>query len=347
MKTKRTDAKARLPKGLYLRGRCYWLRWTPVEGGEQVRQSLGTEDLAEAIAEANRVRTQIGAQLREVAGSCEAEVEAYVTAQTRRGLSANTMSSRAYVLGAFVKSLDVAAPRLITQRMIQRWYEDLAKENAYTAEAYLNQVKWWMGWLLDRGKISRNLAAEIETPILAPRPRRMFLRSEEVRKLLDACKDPELKFAIYCAAHAGLRKNEIIEARTNWFDLDARLIHVQTTPTFVPKVRENRTIPMSDELHAYAVQFGLGVPFMFRPAETHGASRYRTDFIRSLNTLLDSCGLGEYTFHDLRRTFASLLVSKGVSIYKVAKWLGDTLKTTEETYGHLIPQDAEINAAWS
>jgi len=85
---------------------------------------------------------------------------------------------------------------------------------------------------------------------------------------------------------------------------------------------------------------------MFRPAEEHGVSRYRTDFIRSLNTLLDACGLGAYTFHDLRRTFASLLVSKGVSIYKVAKWLGDTLKTTEETYGHLIPQDEDVNASW-
>lgn len=57
--------------------------------------------------------------------------------------------------------------------------------------------------------------------------------------------------------------------------------------------------------------------------------------------------LGDVTFHDLRRTFASLLVSQGVSIYKVAKWLGDTVDVAEDTYGHLIPQDDEINAAWA
>jgi len=57
------------------------------------------------------------------------------------------------------------------------------------------------------------------------------------------------------------------------------------------------------------------------------------------------CGLA-ITFHDLRRTFASLHVSRGTSIYKVAKWLRDTVEVVEDTYGHLIPQDAQIDAAW-
>lgn len=34
------------------------------------------------------------------------------------------------------------------------------------------------------------------------------------------------------------------------------------------------------------------------------------------------------------------------AINKVAQWLGDTLAVAEDTYGHLVPQDAEINAAW-
>ena len=78
----------------------------------------------------------------------------------------------------------------------------------------------------------------------------------------------------------------------------------------------------------------------------HGKSKYRADFQKSFNAVLDRCGLGEFTFHDLRRTFASLLVSRGVSIYKVAKWLGDEVQVVEGTYGHLIPQDDEVNASW-
>lgn len=344
MGSKSTGLK--IPKGIYRRGQSFWLRWTPVPGGAQVRQSLGTTDLVEAMQEAARIRRTDGPAKREAADACDAEVDAYVAAEIRRGLSRATMESRGYVLHAFVKAISASSPRLISQRMIQQWYDATAKVNAYTAEAYLNQVKWWMTWLVQKGKLTRNLAAEIRTPILPPRRRRLFMRPEQVRRLLDACSDPELKFAIYCGAHAGLRKDEVIEARTNWFDMEAKLIHVQTTATFTPKDRDNRTIPMSDELHAYVEQFGLGIPFMFRPAERHGESRYRTDFIRSFNSLLERCGMSEYTFHDLRRTFASLLVSKGVSIYKVAKWLGDTLEVVEDTYGHLIPQDEDVNASW-
>jgi hypothetical protein len=48
------------------------------------------------------------------------------------------------------------------------------------------------------------------------------------------------------------------------------------------------------------------------------------------------------TFHDLRRTFASLKVSPEVSIYKVAKWAGHRVEVCEGHYGHLIPCDDEI-----
>ena len=48
------------------------------------------------------------------------------------------------------------------------------------------------------------------------------------------------------------------------------------------------------------------------------------------------------TFHDARRTFASLLVSSGVSLYKVARWLGDGVRVVEKHYGHLQPDNGDI-----
>jgi integrase len=91
--------------------------------------------------------------------------------------------------------------------------------------------------------------------------------------------------------------------------------------------------------------YGLHQPFMLAPTVKHGRYRYRYDFRKAFDALVNRCGLA-VTFHDLRRTFASLLVSRGVSLYKVAKWLGDELVTVQTHYGHLIPQDDEINASW-
>jgi integrase len=53
------------------------------------------------------------------------------------------------------------------------------------------------------------------------------------------------------------------------------------------------------------------------------------------------------TPHTMRHTFASLLVSAGESIYKVAVWLGDEVATVQKHYGHLTPDNHGIEKAFS
>ncbi len=65
-----------------------------------------------------------------------------------------------------------------------------------------------------------------------------------------------------------------------------------------------------------------------------------------LNKLLKKQGY-DCTLHDLRHTYASLLIAKGVNIKYIQKMLGHTsIKMTMDTYGHLIPDvhDHAVNA---
>ena len=54
----------------------------------------------------------------------------------------------------------------------------------------------------------------------------------------------------------------------------------------------------------------------------------------------------EVTPHIARHTFASLLASAGVSIYKIAQWLGDDVRVVQQHYAKLLPKDADIEAAF-
>jgi integrase len=338
---------ASIPRGLYRQKLTWWLRWTPVPGGAQERQSLGTRDLAEAMAAADKLRLREGPRLREEAGSCVAEIDRYLAAKASEGLSASTLSSRRYVLKGFALHTGATSPRHIGPTACMRWFEGRLKRHEHTAVSYLNQVRWWFAWLMERGIVSRDPTTGITIPKLRMRSRKVFLMPADARRLIDECTEPGLKFALFCGLHAGLRKLEIIEARPEWFDLEEGLIHVQATTTFQPKSRDNRTVPLTDEFRAWLLdEYKLQKPFMLAPKVVHGKYRYRFDFRKAFDALVERCQL-DITFHDLRRTFASLLVSKGVSLYKVAKWLGDTVEVVEDTYGHLIPQDDEINASWS
>ncbi|MDQ6782476.1 MAG: tyrosine-type recombinase/integrase [Actinomycetota bacterium] len=57
-------------------------------------------------------------------------------------------------------------------------------------------------------------------------------------------------------------------------------------------------------------------------------------------------------FHDARHTFASVLLSNGVSVAATAEYLGDTPSVVLGTYAHLMPADhdrarAAVEAAFA
>lgn len=375
-------------EGLYQQRLTWWLRWTPVPGGGQKRVSLGTRDLQEAIAKAAEYRARQAPVARAEAAACAAEIDQYIAAITRKGLSPATVEVRGYVLHDFAATLGAATPRHLRPAAIQTWCDKIwdgdpekgSEGNPYTAEAYLNYVRWWMDWLVDQGRLGKNVAREVKLRELPMRKRRPFLPPREARLLLDTPKENYLQFVIYCGLQHGMRKLEIIEAPVWFFDLETGLIHIEKTPNFNPKTRECRTIPMTTEFRRWMIevycvrppflapvlsanptaeefseaarspalwtnQKGRRNDYMLKPEVEKGADKYRFNFRTAYENLIEDLALG-VTFHDLRRTFASLLVSSGVSIYKVAKWLGDTVKVVEGTYGHLIPQDDQINDAW-
>lgn len=45
-------------------------------------------------------------------------------------------------------------------------------------------------------------------------------------------------------------------------------------------------------------------------------------------------------FHDLRHTFASLMLAAGFKPYEVSRWMGHAnVTTTDSIYAHLYPSD--------
>src|SRR4051812_45590437 len=54
--------------------------------------------------------------------------------------------------------------------------------------------------------------------------------------------------------------------------------------------------------------------------------------------LLEKAGLRQIRIHDLRHTFASLLIQQGESLAYVKEQMGHhSIRVTVDTYGHLVP----------
>jgi site-specific recombinase XerD len=60
--------------------------------------------------------------------------------------------------------------------------------------------------------------------------------------------------------------------------------------------------------------------------------------ILTWNTARKRAGLPDVRLHDLRHTFASLLINNGRSIYEVQRLLGHTQIKTTQRYAHLTQE---------
>ncbi len=180
------------------------------------------------------------------------------------------------------------------------------------------------------------------------------LTGEEVSLFLETCvvRTTEYYPFFLCAFRTGMRLGELLGLQWGDVDWHGRFIKVERsyklgriTPTKTGKVRR---VDMSDQLieamsslhterKREALQEGRGefVETIFHRA---GKPMEQNYIRRVFKRILVQAGLREIRLHDIRHTFASLLLSDGASPVYVKEQLGhSSIQMTVDIYGHLIP----------
>ncbi len=182
------------------------------------------------------------------------------------------------------------------------------------------------------------------------------LTRAEISTLLDTAKTKAARYypLFLCAARTGLRMGELLGLRWEDLDFHNRLIQVSRNYTHwtltTPKSGENRKVDMSLELTQVLKDLEIDrqlekvtrewknlPPWVF--CNEHGGllnpNHVRDRFFYGL---LKKAGLRRVRFHDLRHSFASLLLQQGESPVYVKEQLGhSSIQITVDCYGHLIP----------
>jgi len=165
-----------------------------------------------------------------------------------------------------------------------------------------------------------------------------YLTLDEVDRLLESCL-PHLKTFLILAIYTGLRKGELFGLE--WRDVDLTkdnrgMITVRDT-----KNHETRYIPMNKKVrqaienHPKRIVDGKVCDAIFCNEKGRPLKDPRTAF----RTSLDDAGIErQVRVHDLRHTFASHLVMKGVDMRSVAKLMGHKDIKVTMRYSHLAPE---------
>lgn len=168
--------------------------------------------------------------------------------------------------------------------------------------------------------------------------RTRWLQGDEMKRffdVLDTSPNRTMVNIVRLLLFTGARKNEVLSATWEQFDLNKG---VWTKPAHNTKQKKMEHLPLSpdvlDILKDMAAKKEKS-PFLF-PGKVSG--KPLQDPKKAWATILKRAGLKDFTMHDLRHTYASHLVSSGLSLSIVGKLLGHTQTSTTQRYAHLADE---------
>lgn len=176
-----------------------------------------------------------------------------------------------------------------------------------------------------------------------------FLSEEEIPLLLHEC-PAFLKNIVECALNTGMRKSEILTLK--WNQVRNGFIYLKET-----KTNEARQIPINNDLEEMFDRIKMepdgatviAFPRVVKPKKkkqkkptTNHIFNYNgaavADVKGSFNNAVKEAGIVNFTFRDLRHTFASHFVMRGGTLKDLQEILGHTTMTMTLRYAHLTQE---------
>ncbi len=211
----------------------------------------------------------------------------------------------------------------------------------------LKMVKRLFAMAMDEGLIDRNPCNGIQ--VRAPEVEQKVLTTSEAETFLKEARITGHRFyPIWAMAlMTGMRSGEMFALRWSDVDLEGRIITVSRQwtnkngigPT---KTQRSRVVPISDDLMTFLKSLKLqrGNEESVLPRHKQWEDGYQAQVTKEF---CRGVGITEIKFHDLRATFITNLLARGVSLARVMSMVGHSqLKTTN---GYLRKAGVDVQGA--
>ena len=228
-------------------------------------------------------------------------------------------------LNSFFKDTDL---RDITPFTVERFRKSRLKagNSKSTVNRYTALLKTMLNTAIQENYAEENPVTKVKLYSEKDNLCERILTEQEEIRLYEASAN-YLRPIITVALNTGMRKGEILNLKWSQVDLKAKRLRVEKT-----KSQKLRFIPMNDNVfNELNVQPKDGGVYVFANPAT-GRPYY--DVKRQFRNACLKADIEGLRFHDLRHTFATRLVEKGIHIKKIRDLLGHFSVTVTERYTH-------------
>jgi integrase len=245
-----------------------------------------------------------------------------------------------------------------TPQVIQAYYgkacENLSKRTVHHQHRVLSES---LKYAVRQGYLGRNPCDLVN----APRPIKKTMRTltpSEVEHLLEVARDSYFYPIIYFAVSTGLRQAEILGQR--WRDVDLDMLSISVNQVLYKRSGEcqfkepktphsRRRVRMTPKLAAFLKEYRDTREWLYVQSNKllslddllfttyQGKALNPSVVTHNFFKLALQAGLKGVRFHDLRHTFASLMLLRGVSAKVISEALGhSSVAFTMDVYSHII-----------
>lgn len=332
-----TDGERKLPKGIYKRGRIYWICYS-VGGGKMKHESTGGArlDNAENLLATRKDERFRATKYPELVRS-EKTIGEVISHYRRHVGSADSAHQIGQRLDDALNFLGAdTRVEAITFEMLDSWWADLVKRRSIQPQSlrhYLGALRAAFRYARRSRLTDANPMTDYELPKGKKKRKRVASQAELSRILayLTGHEKPDysiaMRTAVALAVETGMRRAELSALKRSWIDLSNRIIRI---PQEVTKSEEGRPVPLTRA--ALEILEGRHDPIVDLDPD-----KITDRFRRTIENL----EIQDLHFHDLRHTRATSWVKAGVPEAVVQEILGHESVEMTRHYTNLTEIDLQ------
>jgi integrase len=303
----------------------WWVGW--YESGKRKSKALPSKELAEHYKQIKYTQLNSDVFTRQVLADWQQMVNEYQEAKKVQGVTEGTLYEIALSLRNFERIVGKCNSKQITQTTFDRFtLQRSAEVKRPTLNKDLRNLKTFVNWCRENrylnGKIEIKELKEDERPV-------KFLNDMQIKKLLSAAEPyPTMRLRILLALGTGLRRGDIDSLRASDIDFEKNCMTTKSKKT--RKSMGSRPVP-AEIMAELKKRLNDTNPEQTRLLDDNFSHK-------KWKKICKKAGLTELKFHDLRRTFGSVLAQNGISTAVTQKLLEHSSPNlTNKVYTNVDP----------
>lgn len=278
----------------------YWVGW--YESGIRKAKALPTKELAEHFKQIKYTQLNSDVFTGQVLADWQQMCNEYREAKRVQGITEGTLYEHALTLRNFERIVGKCSSKQITQNVIDKFILERGTEvKRPTLNKDIRNIKTFVIWCREQRYLNGNL--KLKELKVEERPVKS-LNNTQIKNLLKAATSyPTIKIRIILALGTGLRRGDIDSLKISDIDFENNCICTKSKKTKKSMASRPVAEELLSELSKYVHNLESGQEKLFHTKFSH----------RIWRKICKRADLADLKFHDLRRTFCSLLAQNGVS----------------------------------